>query len=122
MTIPTSIMKEWPDQIAIFYSKLTDIEIWFQPVLWGRKLGQQNFLRVDYKQLMEELPVLQQVLEQLHTFGLLLVTDSPQRAGIVEKICNRIGHLRTTHYGWVKARPYPTKREMAMVVIICIVL
>ena len=64
---------------------------------------ERNLLRLDYNKLVGgDLVTLHDALHQLIVYGLLLVTNAPTEFGAVEKLMERLGHVRTTHYGWVK--------------------
>lgn len=43
------------------------------------------------------------VIDAYHKYGFLLLQGAPQEQGVVEKIANRLGYVRPTHYGRVSS-------------------
>ena len=69
---------------------------------WNAEKLQDKIPRSDFHEIMEDDLALFEWLKALHGVGIALVTNSPQKVGQAEKLSGRVGHFKTTHYGWVK--------------------
>lgn len=66
---------------------------------WNAEKLQDKIPRSDFQELLQDDLALFQWLKSLHSVGIALVTNTPLQVGQVEKLCERVGHSRTTHYG-----------------------
>lgn len=66
---------------------------------WNAEKLQDKIPRIDFHQLMEDDRSLFDWLKSLHGVGIALVTNAPQKVGQTEKLSDRVGHFKTTHYG-----------------------
>ena len=68
-------------------------------VLWDRAMLQDNIPQFEFQNLMEDECNLMSWLKTLHSHGLALVKNAPTEEGQVKKLAERVGYLKTTHYG-----------------------
>lgn len=68
---------------------------------WNAEKLQDKIPKSDFHELMEDDRALFEWLNSLHRVGIALVTNTPQEVGQAEKLCDRVGHSKTTHYGYV---------------------
>lgn len=66
---------------------------------WNAEKLQDKIPKSDFQELMEDDLVLFEWLKSLHGVGIALVTNTPQKVGQAEKLSDRVGHFKTTHYG-----------------------
>ena len=66
---------------------------------WNAEKLQDKIPRNDFQELLQDDLALFQWLNSLHSVGIALVTNTPLQVGQVEKLCERVGHFKTTHYG-----------------------
>ena len=66
---------------------------------WNAEKLQDKIPTSDFQELLQDDLALFQWLKSLHSVGIALVTNTPLQVGQVEKLCERVGHSRTTHYG-----------------------
>lgn len=67
--------------------------------LWNKETIAKKLEYVDYEKYMNTDEGLFQAVQNLHSYGLLLVRGVPESEKSVEEIANRIGNLRDTFYG-----------------------
>jgi len=80
-----------------------------QRVLWDGLIANGR-PEVDYTAVMQTDEGLRDWLRNLQAYGFCIVTDAPQRSGIVVPAVRRIGFLRETHFGTdyaVESKPNP---------------
>ena len=66
---------------------------------WDAKKLQGNVPRNDFREVMEDDRALFNWLNSMHRFGIALVCNTPLEVGQVDKLCQRVGHAKPTHYG-----------------------
>lgn len=66
---------------------------------WDAKKLQDKIPGSDFHELMQDDRALFEWINSLHGVGIALVTNTPQKVGQAEKLCDRVGHFKTTHYG-----------------------
>lgn len=66
---------------------------------WDAKKLQGNIPKSDFRELMDDDRALFEWLNSMHTFGIALTCNTPLEIGQVDKLCERVGHAKTTHYG-----------------------
>ena len=66
---------------------------------WNAEILQDKIPKSDFHELMEDDRALFGWLNSLHGVGIALVTNTPPEVGQAEKLCDRVGHSKTTHYG-----------------------
>lgn len=67
---------------------------------WNAEKLQDKIPKSDFHELMEDDQALFEWLNSLHGVGIVLVTNTPQpKVGQAEKLSDRVGHFKTTHYG-----------------------
>nr|XP_027232190.1 gamma-butyrobetaine dioxygenase-like [Penaeus vannamei] len=54
---------------------------------------------IDYQSAMEDDRVLLDWLTLLERFGVVLITNAPQKVGAINDFINNIGFIKPTHYG-----------------------
>lgn len=67
--------------------------------LWSAADYSEEAFDVDYETYMNDESVLLKVLRQLHTHGMVFVTNVPESEQSVQTLGERIGPLKTTFYG-----------------------
>jgi len=73
-------------------------------VLWDDARFRKDVQDITYDSYMQDDTALLAALQQLHTHGLLVLTDVPEAETSVSTIAERIGPLKSTFYGmtWVR--------------------
>ena len=66
---------------------------------WNAEKLQDKIPRSDFRELMDDDRALFDWLHNLHSLGIALITNTPQKVEQVEILCDRVGHSKTTHYG-----------------------
>ena len=66
---------------------------------WNAEKLQDKIPRSDFHELMGDDRALFDWLNSLHSVGIALVINTPLEVGQAEKLCDRVGHSKTTHYG-----------------------
>ena len=66
--------------------------------LWGSEF-KDHMPRMKFDDILNDETVEFELLNSLYRYGLALVTDMPIQDGLVEKLGDHIGYLRTTAYG-----------------------
>lgn len=66
---------------------------------WDAKKLQGNIPRNNFREVMEDDRALFNWLNSMHRFGIALVCNTPLEVGQVDKLCQRVGHPKSTHYG-----------------------
>ena len=68
---------------------------------WNAETMQGKVPKLDFKDLMEDDGALFDWLKILHSVGIALVVNTPLEVEQAEKLCDRVGYFKTTHYGYV---------------------
>ena len=68
---------------------------------WNAEQLQGNIPRHDFQGVIKDDLKLYEWMHSLHSKGIALVTNTPLETGGVNKLSARVGHAKTTHYGWV---------------------
>ena len=68
---------------------------------WNTETLQGKVPKLDFKDLMEDDGALFDWLKILHSVGIALVVNTPLEVEQAEKLCDRVGYFKTTHYGYV---------------------
>ena len=66
---------------------------------WNAEKLHDKIPKSDFHEIMEDDRALFEWLKALHGVGIALVKNTPQKVGQVEKLSDRVGHFKTTHYG-----------------------
>lgn len=66
---------------------------------WNAEKLQDKIPKSDFHEIMEDDQALFEWLKALHSVGIALVTNTPQKVGQGEKLSDRVGYFKTTHYG-----------------------
>lgn len=66
---------------------------------WNAEKLQDKIPKSDFHEIMEDDQALFEWLKALHGVGIALVTNTPQKVGQGEKLSDRVGYFKTTHYG-----------------------
>ncbi|KAL9988263.1 hypothetical protein ACROYT_G002690 [Oculina patagonica] len=81
---------------------------------WNAEKLQGKIPKSDFRELMGDDRALFEWLNSLHGVGIALVTNTPQKVGQAEKLCDRVGHSKTTHYGHsFEVRTMPVANNLA---------
>ena len=67
--------------------------------IWDAEKLQGNIPKSDFQEVMQDDRALFDWLFAMHSVGIALVRNTPLEVGQVEKLCDRVGHSKTTHYG-----------------------
>ena len=71
------------------------IELWDR----SRATSETGVPTITYEDFMGDDAALHTALEAFKRFGFFIIKKSPTRLGVLEGVCDRIGYLKTTHYG-----------------------
>ena len=66
---------------------------------WDAKKLQGKIPRSDFREIIEDDRALFDWLSSMHKLGIALVCNTPLKVGQVDKLCQRVGHAKPTHYG-----------------------
>lgn len=67
--------------------------------MWTKNEFDEVFVRFDFNSLLESDEVLLDWLQQMATFGIALIENTPSTRSEVRKIAERVGFIKATHYG-----------------------
>ena len=85
-----------------------------EKVLWDDVGFRQDVVDLDYEAYMSDDSVLHQALQNLHTHGLVFLTNVPESEGSVASIAERIGPVKNTFYGYTwDVRSVPQAKNVA---------
>ena len=66
---------------------------------WNAEMLQGKISKSDFHEIADDDRALFDWLNDLHCYGIALVTNTPLKVGQPEKLCDRVGYFKTTHYG-----------------------
>ena len=66
---------------------------------WNAEMLQGKIPKSDFHEIVDDDRALFDWLNDLHCYGIALVTNTPLKLGQPEKLCDRVGYCRTTNYG-----------------------
>ncbi|XP_028401270.1 gamma-butyrobetaine dioxygenase-like [Dendronephthya gigantea] len=68
-------------------------------ILWNRETMRDNIPFQDYNLMMNEDKSLFDSLYSFYQHGFVVINNAPARDGVLMELAERIGYMRTTHYG-----------------------